>query len=54
MALICAGPTLLKASDIARGYKITAYPCFAASLSQHYTFLHCEAVVIDRNLITRY
>ena len=53
IALICAGPTLLKAAGIAESYKLTAYPCFEADLKEAYHFTLDEEVITDRNVITR-
>ena len=52
MAAVCAAPTALMAHGIAKGKKVTAYPCFKDDMEAGgYTYIE-ENVVVDGNLVT--
>ena len=52
MAAVCAAPTALMAHGIAKGKKVTAYPCFKDEMEAGgYTYLQ-DDVVVDGNLVT--
>ncbi|KAI8048536.1 protein DJ-1 [Syncephalis plumigaleata] len=50
VAFICAGPTVLAASGIAKGSRITSYPTVKSEFAD-YEYVE-ERVVIDKNIIT--
>ena len=51
VAAICAGPLVLKQSQIAKGARITCYPTFKEDLDTYYHVVS-EDVLIDNNVIT--
>jgi len=52
VAAICASPIVLKEAGIAQGYSITSYPSYKDKLSDSFSYVDNEPVVIDRNIIT--
>ncbi|CAK1546521.1 unnamed protein product [Leptosia nina] len=52
VAAICAAPTAFVAHGIAKGKKITSYPTTKDKITEDYTYIEGERVVVDGNIVT--
>ncbi|XP_063392410.1 protein dj-1beta-like isoform X2 [Cydia fagiglandana] len=52
VAAICAAPTAFVAHGIGRGKRVTSYPTTKDKITDDYTYVEGERVVVDGNVVT--